>query len=146
MSTFNPFPLTMAIVCIASVSAHGAGKVLETSLPDPGATISGEEVFREESGPRDPDLCPGWPVSLGTPGAGFPYTPTLYDVTGDGRAEVFMTGGHTFGLTGDGGFLPGWPTTEHAHMGYGTNGQMPGPSVADLTGDGTVAVLWSQRD
>ncbi|MFO7627009.1 MAG: hypothetical protein R6V62_07115, partial [Candidatus Fermentibacteraceae bacterium] len=32
----------------------------------------------------DPDVCEGWPVSFNTPGGGFPYTPTLYDINGDG--------------------------------------------------------------
>jgi hypothetical protein len=88
----------------------------------------------------------GWPVSLGTPGGGFPYTPTLYDIDGDGADEIFMTGGHTFGLRGDGNFLPGWPTVEMPDMGYGTNDNKPGPSVADLEGDGAPEILWSERD
>jgi len=91
-------------------------------------------------------LVPGWPVFLGTPGAGFPYTPTLFDVDGDGADEVFLTGGHTFGLAGDGSFLPGWPTTEMIYMGYGTNGNMPGPSVGDRDGDGAQEILWTERD
>lgn len=97
-------------------------------------------------GTDDPDLCEGWPVSFNTPGGGFPYTPTLFDINGDGAMEVFCTGGHTFGLSGDGSFLPGWPATEMAYMGYGTNDQMPGPSCADMTGAGSPAVLWSERD
>jgi hypothetical protein len=91
-------------------------------------------------------LRAGWPVTLGTPGGGFPYTPTLYDVDGDGADEIFMTGGHTFGLRGDGTFLPGWPTAEMADMGYGTNDNKPGPSVADLDGSGSPEILWSERD
>ena len=63
------------------------------------------------------------------PGAGFPYTPTLFDGDHDGADEIFLTGGDTFGLSGDGAFLPGWPTTEHQYMGYGTNDQKPGPSA-----------------
>jgi len=55
-------------------------------------------------------------------------------------------GGETFGLSGDGSFLPGWPTTEMAYMGYGTNDQMSGPSCADMDGNGTVEILWSLRD
>jgi len=96
---------------------------------------------RGESGLRD-----GWPVDLGAPGAGFPYTPTLHDIDGDGADEIFMTGGHTFGLSGDGSFLPGWPTSEMAHMGYGTNGNKPGPSVANLDNDGDSEILWTERD
>ncbi len=94
----------------------------------------------------DPDLCEGWPVTLNTPGGGFPYTPTVFDINEDGAEEVFFTGGHTFGLFGDGTFLPGWPVSEMAYMGYGTNDQMPGPSCADMTGGGAPAVLWSERD
>ena len=88
----------------------------------------------------------GWPVNLSAPGAGFPYTPTLFDVDGDGADEIFLTGGNTFGLRGDGTFLPGWPTTEHVYMGYGTNDQKPGPSAADVDGDGDVEIMWSERD
>ncbi len=94
----------------------------------------------------DETLHKGWPVSLNTPGAGFPYTPTLFDIDGDGSDEIFLTGGHTFGLGGDGTFLAGWPTTEQLYMGYGTNDQMPGPSVADLENNASVEVLWSTRD
>ncbi|MCP4646120.1 MAG: VCBS repeat-containing protein, partial [bacterium] len=88
----------------------------------------------------------GWPVDLSSPGAGFPYTPTLFDINGNGADEIFLVGGNAFGLSGDGTFLPGWPTTEHLYMGYGTNDQMPGPSVADLEGNGSVEILWSERD
>jgi hypothetical protein len=31
-------------------------------------------------------------------------------------------------------------------MGYGTNEQKPGPSAADLEGDGDVEIMWSERD
>lgn len=94
----------------------------------------------------DPSLVRGWPVSLNTPSAGFPYTPTLYDINGNGASEIFLTGGHTFGLSGDGSFLPGWPTSEMAHMGYASTGQLPGPSCGDMNSDGTHEVLWSTRD
>lgn len=94
----------------------------------------------------DPDLREGWPVYLGTPSGGFPYTPTLYDADADGADEIFLTGGHTFGLRGDGTFLPGWPTTEQLYMGYGTNANKPGPSMADLDGDDDTEILWSLRD
>lgn len=94
----------------------------------------------------DRDLREGWPVNLHAPGAGFPYTPTLYDGDSDGADEIFLRGGETFGLRGDGTFLPGWPTTEHVYMGYGTNGNMPGPSGADVDGDGSGEILWAERD
>ncbi len=112
---------------------------------------SGSGCFYEGSGllsfsADDPDLCDGWPVNLNAPGGGFPYTPTVFDVDGDGADEVFFTGGHTFGLSGDGTFLPGWPVSEMVYMGYGTTDQLPGPSCADMTGEGAPAVLWSERD
>ncbi len=93
-----------------------------------------------------PGLKRSWPVNLHAPGAGFPYTPTLFDCDHDGADEIFLTGGNTFGLRGDGTFLPGWPTTEHIYMGYGTNDQKPGPSCADVDGDGDVEIMWSERD
>jgi len=92
------------------------------------------------------DMCSGWPVDRSCPGAGFPYTPTLFDLDGDGADEIFVTGGETFGISGDGSFLPGWPTAEMAYMGYGTNDQMPGPSCADMDGNGSLGILWSLRD
>ncbi len=123
------------------------------------ATPKGDEVFQGAVPPSahpgaraaanlggDPDLHPGWPVYLATPNAGFPYTPTLYDADGDGADEIFVTGGHTVALREDGTFLPGWPTVEMQYMGYGTNGNMPGPSVADLEADGDTEVLWTLRD
>jgi hypothetical protein len=88
----------------------------------------------------------GWPVFLDPPMGGFPYTLTLFDVNEDGRDELFCMGGETFGLDGDGSFLPGWPTSDMAYMGYATNDQMPGPSCADLEDDGICEVLWSERD
>lgn len=95
---------------------------------------------------RDNSLQRGWPVNLGSPGAGFPYTPTLCDIDDDDACEIFLTGGETFALSGDGSFLPGWPTGEMAYMGYASTGQLPGPSVADLNGDGVSEIMWSERD
>jgi hypothetical protein len=91
-------------------------------------------------------VAKGWPVWLGTPTNGEPYTPTLFDIDGDGAAEIFVHAGETFALRGDGTFLPGWPKHEMAGMGYGTQGQLPGPSVGDLDGDGVPEVLWATRD
>ena len=106
--------------------------------------VSGEQaVFTVED---DFSLHKGWPVNLNSPGAGFPYTPTLYDIDDDGACEIFLTGGETFGLSGDGSFLPGWPTSEMAYMGYASTGQLPGPSVGDMNGDDIVEVMWSERD
>ncbi len=117
-----------AILCLTPE----AGRVVD---PDSPGSAGGAPVVRD-----------GWPVNLSAPGSGFPYTPTLFDADGDGADEIFLTGGHTFGLRGDGTFLPGWPTVEHMYMGYGTNANKPGPSVADLEGDGDFEILWSQRD
>lgn len=91
-------------------------------------------------------LVDGWPVFLDPPGGGFPYTVTLFDMDGDGADEIFLTGGETFGLNGSGEFLPGWPTSEMQYMGYGTNDQKPGPSCADIDGDGICEIMWSERD
>ncbi len=55
------------------------------------------------------DARTGWPVNLNAPGAGFHYTPTPYDADHDGADEIFLTGGHTFALRGDGSNLPGFP-------------------------------------
>ncbi len=110
-------------------------------IPDLGRT---DRNFPD--GRDDPDLCEGWPVDLGAPGGGYPYTPTLFDIDSDGADEIFLTGGNTFGLRGDGSFLSGWPTTEQYYMGYGTNGNMPGPSVADVNLFGNAEVMWTLRD
>jgi len=114
-------------------------------LPDPGlSSVPGESAISISAGGSD--QCRGWPLDLGAPGAGFPYTPTLQDIDGDGADEIFCTGGETFGISGDGTFLPGWPTSDHDYMGYGTNDQMPGPSCWDLEGDGDFEIMWSERD
>ena len=120
-----------------------AGMKAKTSAPASGQVFAGTPAQHSPAG--QPQRS-GWPVDLHLNNAGFPYTPTLYDIDGDGAAEIFLTGGYTFGLRGDGSFLPGWPTTEMTAMGYGTNGCMPGPSVADFDGDGTPDVLWMLRD
>lgn len=94
-----------------------------------------------------PTLASGaWPVDLQSPVAGYPYTPTLYDADGDGAAEIFVTGGETFAIEGDGSFVPGWPTEEMPEAGYGTTGNLPGPSVANMDGAGDAEIAWSLRD
>lgn len=114
-------------------------------LPAPGQ-IAAFDPAPPTSAPSADGLARGWPVDLGLNGAGYPYTPTLCDIDGDGTDEIFLTGGHTFGLRGDGSFLTGWPVVEQTYMGYGTNGNMPGPSVADVNRDGRMEVMWSERD
>jgi hypothetical protein len=121
------------------------GAAVETMMPQSTRAAKATQTPPGAAG-RDPDLHDGWPVNLQAPGAGFPYTPTLFDADGDGADEIFLTGGLTFGLRGDGSFLPGWPTHEHQYMGYGTNTCKPGPSVADLEGDGDWEILWTERD
>lgn len=106
---------------------------IQITQPDVNSFVTDvyEMSLNNRAAASDPSLHRGWPVSLSSPGAGFPYTPTLLDIDGDGADEIFLVGGNAFGLSGDGTFLPGWPTVEHLYMGYGTNDQMPGPSCAD---------------
>ena len=138
----RPAVALLIVALLAGVAA--SEQIVRDRLPEPGErlrAIHGVDAGARPVGPRE-----GWPVYLNTPGAGFPYTPTLFDMDGDGADEIFLTGGHTFGLSGDGAFLPGWPTVEHAYMGYGTNGSKPGPSVGRMAPGGDPVVLWSERD
>jgi len=142
------------------VAVFGASTTLATPPHGAPATTATHRVSVVTTAPAPGEAgCPachagesgalhrGWPLDLGAPSnAGFPYTPTLFDCDGDGAAEIFLTGGETFGLRGDGTFLPGWPTVEHQSLGYATNDQKPGPSVADVDGDGDFEILWSERD
>ncbi len=158
MTTLLQLCLPMAVLLLFApvVSAWdhcGQRPTSWTVAPETGATAAtagGSAAAPDDARARDhrpeQSLHVGWPVNLQCPGAGFPYTPTLYDADGDGADEVFLTGGNTFGLRGDGTFLPGWPTTEQPYMGYGTNDQKPGPSAADLETDGDSEILWSERD
>jgi len=136
-------------VPLAMAQSAGAAKVV-THTPPSGTAAPAFAPQGDTPGNHALTGCPGlrdgWPVDLGLSGSGYPYTPTLYDADGDGAAEIFATGGHTFGLRGDGTFLPGWPTVEMTYMGYGTNGNKPGPSGADFDGDGQGEILWSLRD
>ncbi|HQP44875.1 MAG TPA: hypothetical protein PLV66_14490, partial [Thermoanaerobaculales bacterium] len=121
--SFSSGPVAAAPTGGEPPAGNGAPARLETATPAPS---SGAEMPAGAAvAPPVPSdaLVAGWPVNLSSPGAGFPYTPTLFDVDGDGAEEIFLTGGNTFGLKGDGTFLPGWPTTEHQYMGYGTNDQ-----------------------
>ena len=124
-----------------------------------GAGAGAQEVVDTQTSPLGRALAPvtpggppagpamlGWPVDLGLGNSGYPYTPTLFDIDGDGAEEILLTGGETFCLRGDGTFQPGWPTQEMQYMGYGTNGNKPGPSAADMDGDGSAEVLWTERD
>ncbi len=143
--------------CAAAIAAALAAPTLAMpadsdalwqELPPPGAWLDNAPLHSGAAPPASPrgNLCDGFPVNLGAPGSGFPYTPTLFDADGDGADEIFMTGGDTFALRGDGTFLPGWPTHDHQYMGYGTNACKPGPSAADLEGDGDVEIMWTERD
>lgn len=139
------YPVLLLAVIQPAIAAEPAAELIFVTPP---VTETWQGPVSQPAGdvPRFDDVREGWPVELGTPSAGFPYTPTLFDIDGDGAAEIFLTGGHTFGLRGDGSFLPGWPTVEQIYMGYGTNGNMPGPSVADVDLDGDNEVLWTTRD
>ncbi len=149
MFRFFRFSFLFLFVAMFSLPTLSAGaspqSSITTTLPAMNETLEREAPV---SMPlvTDPDLRSGWPVDLSSPGAGFPYTATLFDADGDGADEIFVTGGHTFGLRGDGTFLPGWPTTEMLNMGYGTNGSKPGPTIANLDNDGDCEILWSLRD
>jgi len=132
-----------AITTLAAVAMLAASWV---STPEDGTASSEISYESRHAVTLDETLHRGWPVSLGSPGAGFPYTPLLYDIDEDGACEIFLTGGHTFGLSGDGQFLPGWPVQEMAYMGYASTGQLPGPSAEDMNGDGEIEIMWSTRD
>lgn len=119
----------------------GFEPAVELAVVNPIPTAKTSKAAAPGSNPLD-----NWPVNLGLNNSGYAYTPTLYDADGDGADEIFLTGGHTFGLRGDGSFLPGWPTSEMQYMGYGTNGNKPGPSVADVNQAGNAEVLWTLRD
>ncbi len=93
----------------------------------------------------DPALCEGWPVTLNTPGGGFPYTPTVFDINEDGAEEVFFTGGHTFGLFGDGTFLPGWPSAKWPTWVTEPMIRCPG-LLRRHDGRGCSGSSWSERD
>ncbi len=127
-------------------SAAGAPHARIIEIPTAGETAGAAGRAVSAAIPTDPLLVRGWPVNLHLNGSGYPYTPTLFDADGDGREEIFLTGGNTFGLRGDGTFLPGWPTQEQQYMGYGTNANLPGPSAADVDRDGGTEILWSERD
>lgn len=139
---------TTATMCATPKIGEGldAMRPSEVAATATMATMATMGTIGTTSAAGSPALRDGWPVNLQAPGSGFPYTPTLFDADGDGADEIFLTGGHTFGLRGDGTFLPGWPTEEQIYMGYGTNANKPGPSVADLEADGDFEILWSERD
>ncbi len=144
--------LAILIPTLIPTALAGASESTKTDLTTCVAPEVGEGLDVSSPAPssagntRTGALREGWPVNLQAPGSGFPYTPTLFDADGDGADEIFLTGGHTFGLRGDGTFLPGWPTEEQIYMGYGTTANKPGPSVADLESDGDFEILWSERD
>jgi len=131
--------LSLVILCSLNISEVRTPASAEVCTVN---TTEQTEIPAEDGG----SVCKGWPVNLGAPGAGFPYTPTLFDTDQDGTDEIFLTGGETFGINGDGSFLPGWPTSDMAYMGYATNTQMPGPSCADINNDGITEIMWSERD
>ena len=152
-SLIRPAMIALTVLAVVSSCAPALAAVAlaQTNTPDSGVWLQSSpaaplQPHESQAGPPAALLRNGWPVNLQSPGAGFPYTPTLFDADGDGADEIFLTGGNTFGLRGDGTFLPGWPVQEHPYMGYGTNANKPGPSIADLEGDGDFEILWTERD
>lgn len=151
----------LAAVCLFATLAFSIGTatvaespIIESSgteLPPPGTALEASSraalpLLRDDRIEGDPSIHPGFPVFLDPPTNSQPYTPTLYDIDTDGADEIFVTGQHTFGIRGDGSFLPGWPTTEQELAGYGTNANLPGPSAADFEPGGDREVLWTTRD
>ncbi len=135
----------MSLLLITALTVWNSS-ACSIETPETGDFLTGTREVVSASEESDASLHRGWPVNLGSPGAGFPYTPVLCDVDNNGSCEIFLTGGETFGLGGDGSFLPGWPTHEMAYMGYASTGQLPGPSAGDMNGDGTPEIMWSTRD
>jgi len=140
------FASILFTLCLTTDLSSDDRDIVKTLAPECGQTEGSAALPKRLTTPSGSTLCDGWPVNLNSPGAGFPYTPTLYDADRDGADEIFLTGGNTFALRGDGTFMPGWPTTEMQYMGYGTNANKPGPSIADLNDNGDFEVLWSGRD
>ncbi len=134
----------LLLLTISTVSADSPATIeVRTQAAAVGTVCPPAAAVRNGGSPSDSD----WSVNLhGPAGGGYPYTPTLFDVDGDGKAEIFVRGENVFGLRGDGSFLPNWPTTEQQYQGYASNGSMPGPSCADVDGDGITEILWAIRD
>ena len=84
----------------ARLSPAPATLALHTATPGPSRVVETPPGAGAAPAPPSRYLRLGWPVDLNAPGAGFPYTPTLFDVDHDGADEIFLTGGDTFGLRG----------------------------------------------
>lgn len=88
-------------------------------------------------------LHAGWPQSLdlfSIIGLGWANTPTLADVDGDGRDDVFIGSNEgVWGFKGDGSPLPGWP--QRLSSGTATNMETPSPAVGDIDDDGQQEVV-----
>jgi hypothetical protein len=80
-------------------------------------------------------ILPGWPRSIAVSAAS---PPTLIDVDGDVRDEIFVEGGYRFELNGyraEGSVLPGWPP--------GGGGMTA--AAGDLDGDGVPEIVTATR-
>ncbi len=118
---------------------------VDTELPSSGETRAVPAQGPPAAVDSGLDVVDGFPVDLGTPANGQPYTPTVCDIDG-GASEILVAAGNAFAIRGDGSFVPGWPTSEQAGMGQGTTGTFPGPTVAQLIPGGTKEVVWSTKD
>ena len=91
----------------------------------------------------------GWPVKLHSDlvqyqGLGFPITPTIADLDGDGREEVIVTASGVYVYDENGTLRKGWPP-EVVGAYYG-NIPEPGVSAGDIYGDKTSEAVVSGFD
>jgi hypothetical protein len=86
-----------------------------------------------------PDPLDGWPISF-TPVTGFPQSPAVADLDGDGSPEFIINGtGEIVIVHSDGTPFPGWP------LETGVDGKTS-PIVADVNADGSLDVIVGSSD
>jgi len=80
----------------------------------------------------DGSYMPGWPISTGLSSVS---SPTLCDIDGDDKADLFICANNTVYMWGyDGKPKPGWPVVLDANI-------VASPSVGDINGDGKKEVV-----
>jgi len=93
----------------------------------------------------DGNLLPGWPVVISAlPGwtpPGMNYSATIGDLNGDGELQIIVVTvqGHIICLKPNGQFCPDFPIL------YSAPGAIEKPILFDLTGDGKLEILISNR-